>query len=54
MVNKTTTLRLTEHDILILINSMGAEFTDYMTEEELAKHDKMYQRLYKALERIEY
>ena len=54
MTNKTTTLRLTEQDVLILINSMSAEFTDYMTEEELAKHDKMYQRLYKALERVEF
>ena len=49
----TTTLTLKEDDLLILLNSMEAEFTDYMSEEELAQHDKMYARLSKALQRLE-
>ena len=49
----TTTLTLKEDDLLILLNSMEAEFTDYMSEEELAQHDKMYVRLSKALQRLE-
>ena len=36
----TTTLTLKTADLLILLNSMEAEFTDYMTEEELAQHDR--------------
>ena len=48
----TTTLTLKSADLLVLLNSMEAEFTDYMTEEELAQHDKLYARLTKALERI--
>lgn len=49
----TTTLTLKEDDLLILLWSMEAEFTDYMSEEELAKHDKMYARLSKALQRVQ-
>ena len=49
----TTTLTLKQDDLLILLNSMEAEFTDYMTEEELAQHDRMYARLSKALQRLE-
>lgn len=49
----TTTLTLKADDLLILLNSMEAEFTDYMSEEELAQHDKMYARLSKALQRLE-
>ena len=49
----TTTLTLKEDDLLILLNSMEVEFTDYMSEEELAQHDKMYARLSKALQRLE-
>ena len=49
----TTTLTLKQEDLLILLNSMEAEFTDYMTEDELAQHDKMYARLSKALQRLE-
>ena len=49
----TTTLTLKEDDLLILLNSMEAEFTDYMSEEELAQHDKIYARLSKALQRLE-
>lgn len=49
----TTTLTLKQDDLLILLNSMEAEFTDYMTEEELAQHDKMYARLSRALGRLE-
>ena len=52
MNNNTTTLTLKTADILILLNSLEAEFTSYMTEEELAQHDKMHARLTKALERI--
>tara|TARA_R100000030_G_scaffold52551_1_gene39517 strand:+ start:53 stop:208 length:156 start_codon:yes stop_codon:yes gene_type:complete len=48
-----TTLTLKEGDLLILLNSMEAEFTDYMSEEELAQRDKMYARLSKALQRLE-
>ena len=49
----TTTLTLKADDLLILLNSMESEFTDYMTEEELAQHDKIYARLSRALERLE-
>lgn len=49
----TTTLTLKEDDLLILLNSMEAMFTDHMSEEELAQHDKMYARLSKALQRLE-
>ena len=49
----TTSLKLKSDDLLILLNSMEAEFTDHMTEEELAKHDKLYARLTKALNRLE-
>ena len=49
----TTTLTLKQDDLLMLLNSMEAEFTDYMTEAELAQHDKMYARLSKALQRLE-
>lgn len=48
----TTTLTLKSADLLILLNSMEAEFTDHMAEEELAQHDKLYYRLTKALKRI--
>ena len=48
----TTTLTLKTADLLILLNSMEAEFTDHMTEEELAQHDKLYARLAKALRRV--
>ena len=48
----TTTLTLKAADLLVLLNSMEAEFTHHMTEEELAQHDKLYARLTKALERI--
>ena len=49
----TTTLTLKEEDLLILLSGMEAEFTGYMSEEELAKHDKMYARLVKAIQRLE-
>jgi len=49
----TTTLTLKEDDLLILLSGMEAEHTDHMSEEELARHDKMYARLFKALQRLE-
>ena len=48
----TTTVSLKAADLLILLNSMEAEFTDHMTEEELAAHDRLYARLTKAFERV--
>ena len=49
----TTTLTLKEDDLLTLLWSMEAEFTDHMSEEELAQHDKIYARLSKALQRVQ-
>mgnify|MGYP003119140699 CR=1 FL=1 len=49
----TTTLTLNEDQLIMLLNSMEAEFTDYMNEEELAQHDKLYHRISKALHRLE-
>ena len=48
----STTLTLKEADLLVLLNSMEAEFTDYMSKEELAQHDRIHARLTKALDRI--
>ena len=52
-MTNTTTLTLTEDQLYILLNSLEAEFTDYMTEEELKAHDKMYARIAKAINRID-
>ena len=52
MTRSTTTLTLTEDQLYTLMNSMEAEFTDHMAEEELKAHDKLYARLAKAVERV--
>ena len=49
----TTTLTFNEDQLNILLNSMEAEFTDYMTYEELAQHNKLYNRISRALHRLE-
>ena len=49
----TTTLTLKEDQLYILLNSLEAEFTDYMTEEELKAHDKLHARIVKAINRID-
>ena len=52
MNTNTTTLKLNAADVLMLLNSMEAEWTDHMTEDELKAHDKLYSRLTKAYERV--
>ena len=52
MTRSTTTLTFTEDQLLMLINSMEAEFTHHMTEDELTQHDKLHARLVKAVERV--
>ena len=52
MTHSTTTLTFTEDQLYMLMNSMEAEFTNHMTDEELKAHDKLYVRLAKAVERV--
>jgi len=52
MTHSTTTLTFTEDQLYMLMNSMEAEFTNHMTDEELKAHDKLYARLAKAVERV--
>ena len=49
----TTTLTLTEDQLYILLNSLEAEWTDHMNEDELKAHDKMHARIVKAINRID-
>ena len=49
----TTTLRFTEDQLHILLSSLESEWTDHMSSEELADHDRMHDRIVKALNRLD-
>jgi len=50
---QTTTLKFTEEQLLILLSSLESEHTDYMTDAELAAHDRMHSRIVKAINRLD-
>ena len=45
----TTTLTLTEDQLYILLSGLEAENTNCMAEDELKSHDKLRQRIIKAI-----
>ena len=49
----TTTLRFTEDQLHILLSGLEAECTDQLTPEELADHDRMRDRIVKAINRLD-
>ena len=49
----TTSLTFNEDQLNMLISSLESEWTDYMDEEELAKHDKLLARIVKAINRLD-
>ena len=49
----TTTLTLTEDQLQLLLSALESEWTDNMSPEELADHDRMHARLVKAINRLD-
>ena len=49
----TTSLTFTEDQLYMLMSSLESEWTDHMSEEELAKHDKLHARIVKAINRLD-
>ena len=49
----TTTLKLSREQILCLLDSLEGQHTHLLDADELATHDQMFQRLERALDRLE-
>ena len=49
----TTTLKLSREQVLCLLDSLEGQHTHLLNADELATHDQMFQRLERALDRLE-
>ena len=49
----TTTLKLSREQVLCLLDSLEGQHTHLLDADELATHDQMFQRLERALDRLE-
>ena len=49
----TTTLKLSREQVLCLLDSLEGQHTHVLDADELATHDQMFQRLERALYRLE-
>jgi len=53
MKKHQTTIKLNADEILVLLNALEGYHTDHLSEEENADHDRMINRLSRALDRVD-